>query len=520
VIGAIPTAAPNEVGTLDVTLTNPPIQVNVLDTQNNLSTAQVGVGQTAPLQATVSGACNFQPQTATWYVGQNGNYVEGGNSTLGTIAPDSKANLVTYTAPATVPNNPTVTIEATSDAVPSIFGTATITINAAPVITVSITPSTPQTVDFLGSTGNSDVNYQATLTGTTSNDVTWEVNGYVGGDDTCQNSDGNPCGIGTISSNPGSPLQATYTAPAAIPSPATVNITAVFAGPPQVVSNSDPVTIVSPPPPPPTISIVPTSIFAIIPGQTLMPQAGFGCPGGGCNNVVDWSLSLPSNEGGSCTVATPCGSLSLATGACPENNPLECQNTSNSPNLIYSSPTSIPSDPWDVTLTATLDADQSVQATATIEITASATTSISISPSNPTIQAGSSGTITFTATVVNLPVGQDVTWTLGCDSLAPNGDNCGFFAFPPGSSGPGCISDGQGQKECYAQAAVKDPPNVNITYTPPTALGSSFLANVCDETQGTNGGVLLTASVEGEGNCTAGTTSSCLAQTCITVTPP
>jgi hypothetical protein len=512
VIGAIPTAATNEVGTVDVALTNPPIQVNVVDTQNNSSTAQVGVGLTVPLQATVTNSCTVQ--TATWYVGQNGDFIEGGNSTLGTIAPDSQANQVTYTAPATVPSNPTVTIEATSDAVPSIFGTATITINPAPVITLSITPSTPQTVDFQGSTGNADVEYFATISGTTSNAVTWEVNGYPGGDDTCQNG-GVPCGIGTIGpdpANPSNPLQALYTAPVAVPSPPTVNVTAVFAGPPAVVSNSDPVTIVTPPPPPPTISIVPASIFPIIPGQTLSPQADIGCPGGGCNNVVDWSLSLPTNEGGSCTTLTPCGSLSLATGPCPGGNPLECQNTNNSPNLVYSSPTSIPSDPWDVTLTAILDADQSVQATAQIEITASATASISISPTNPTIQAGSNGTITFTATIINAPAGTKVNWTLLCDSLAPNsGEWC--YDFSGDGGGPGCL--GVNEKFCFtnSQEAL---PSTPATYFPPAALGSQFQGNVCTSTQGTNGMVPLIASITA-GNCN---TTSCTAQACITVTPP
>ena len=504
VIGAIPAAAPNEAGTLDVTLTSPAIQVNVVDTQNNSSAAQVGVGQTAPLQATVTNSCTVQ--TASWYVGQNGNYVEGGNSTLGTIAPESHANVVTYTAPASVPSNPVVTVEAKADALPSAVGTATITINSAPIIILSITPSTPQTVDFQGSTGNADVEYFATITGTTSNDVTWEVNGYVGGDDTCVNSQGNPCGIGTIGpdpANPGNPLQALYTAPVAVPSPPTVNVTAVFAGPPQVVSNSDPVTIVTPPPPPPTITITPGTVFPIIPGQTLMPTASITCPGGGCNQVVDWSLSLAS--GVACTVAT-CGSL----------NPLQTDGAA----TTYTSPTSIPTDPYYVNLTATDDSDQSVQATAQIEITASATTSISISPTNPTVQAASGGTITFTATVINAPAGDsNVTWEMGCNSLAPFvgtfADNCGFYSSPPGFSGPGCISDSQGNKQCTAAAGLVDPPSVNITYTPPQVLGSSFTTNACTSTQGTNGIVPLTATVGG--NCNA---DSCTAQTCITVTPP
>ena len=494
VIGAIPDAAPTKADAVDLTLTIPQVTINVLDTQNQQSTVQVGVGQTIPFEATVKTPCGAQ--TATWYVGQNGNYVEGGNSTLGTISPDVAANLVTYTAPATVPSNPTVVIKATADAAPSDFSTATVTINSHPVITVSITPSTPQTVVFLGAPGNSNVNYQATVAGTTNTELTWEVNGIPGGDNTCA------CGVGTIDvPNALVPTQATYTAPAAVPSPATVQVTAVSVPFPTVVSNADPVTIINPPPPPPTITIEPSTIFPIIPGQTLNPSAEIVCENGGCNQVVDWSLSLPS--GVPCTVAT-CGSL----------NPTQTNNQA----TTYSSPPSIPTDPYFVNLTATDDSDQSVFNTVRIEITSSATTSLSISPTNPTIQAGSASLITFTATLVNAPADTPVQWELQCNSLAPApGENCGVF-FPPPLYGPGCISDPSGHEECHAAFAINDPPSVSITYIPPEQLGTgNFVPNSCISVSGpSNGLVPLVASVSG-GNCPGGL---CEVTACITVTPP
>lgn len=489
VIGAVPAAATNEVGTLDVTLTSPVVTVNVIDTQNNLSSVQVGVGQTAPFQGTVTTSCGVT--TATWYVGQNGNYTEGGNSTLGTVSPDVNANLVTYTAPASVPSNPVVTIKATADAAPANFGTATVTINPAPVVTVLITPSSPQTVAIDNGVENSNVNYQATVAGTTNTDVTWEVNGIPGGDNTCA------CGIGPINvPDPSIPTQAVYTAPAAVPSPPTVNITAVSVPYPNVVSNADLVTITNPPPPPPTITIDTLDIFPIIPGQTLNPSATIGCENGGCSLLVDWSLSLPS--GAPCTVAT-CGSL----------NPTQ---TNSAQATTYSSPTSIPTDPYYVNLTATDDADQSVQDTVQIEITNSAIASISISPTNPTIQAGSNGIITFTATVINAPAGTEVSWTMLCNSLAPqSGEWC--YDFSGDGGGPGCL-DVTG-KECFtnSQSAL---PSVPANYTPPAALGSFFQGNACTSTQSANGMVPIAASIS-SGNCQG---ESCSATACITVTPP
>jgi hypothetical protein len=485
VIGAVPHAAPNESATVDVTLTNPPIQVNVVDTQNGLSTAQVGVGQTLPLQASVKNSCTVQ--TATWYVGQNGNYVEGGNSTLGTISPVSQADVVTYAAPATVPNNPTVMIKATADAAPSFFGTATVTINPAPVITVSISPSTQQTVEILG-TGNSDVNYHATVAGTTNTDVIWQVNNTPGGDNTCG------CGIGTIGpdpAHPGDPTYAVYTAPASVPNPATVNVTAVSVPYPNVVSNADPVLITNPPPPPPSVSI--ENLYPIIPGQTEPVSANV--QNAGSSTIVDWSLSLPS--GVACTVAT-CGTIIPAQ-------------TNNAP-TTYTAPQSIPTDPYYVNITATLDAYQNVQATAQMEITGNATASISITPTNPTIQAGSSGTITFTATVINAPAGTDVNWNLQCNSLAPQ-PNEWCYDFSGDGGGPGCLD--VTSKLCFTNTQSA-PPSTPATYYPPKALGSNFQVNACSSTQGTDGMVPLVATITA-GNCN---TTSCTAQACITITPP
>src|SRR5208337_469037 len=114
---------------------------------------------------------------------------------------------VTYTAPAAVPTPATVTLTATSVADVTKSAPATITISAGPVpISVSISPtsaSLPVT---------KQQQFAATVTNDSSNQgVSWQVNGVTGGTPT----------FGTVSTG------GLYTAPAAVPTPATFNVSAV-----------------------------------------------------------------------------------------------------------------------------------------------------------------------------------------------------------------------------------------------------------------------------------------------------
>ncbi|HZP62475.1 MAG TPA: hypothetical protein VFB28_03590 [Terriglobales bacterium] len=479
VISAIPNAAPTQAASLDLTLTNPVITVKVIDSQTNQSAIPIGINQTAPFQGTVSTPCGAQ--TATWYVGQNGTFVEGGNATLGTISPDVLANDVIYTAPATVPTSPTVTIKATADAAPSIFGTATVTINPFPVYEVIISPSTPQTVQVDNGNGISSIPYSAIVVGTTDTALNWEVNGEIGGDSS----------IGTITPNGGDPTQATYLAPMTIPSNPKVNITAVSVPFPTVVSNTDQVTIVNNGPPPPSVTI--EALYPLIPGQAEPVTADV--QNAGSNTTVNWTLSLPG--GGLCN-STVCGTILPAQ-------------TNNVP-TTYTAPQSIPTDPYYVNITATLAAYPNVHNTATMEITSTATASVSITPTDPTIQAGSAQNITFNATVINAPAGTDVTWQLGCNSLAPQ-PNEWCFDFSGDGGGPGCLD--VTSKECFTNTQSA-PPSTPAIYDPPGTLGGNFQLNACTSTQTANGMVPLTVTISA-GNCTA---TSCTAQACITITPP
>ena len=140
-----------------------------------------------------------QNQGVTWSLSGTGC----SGATCGTLTNVTTTG-ATYTAPATAPSPNTVTLKATSVADSTKSSSATITITAP--VAVSVSPV------------SASVNVTKTqqFTATVSNDsqnkgVVWQVNGVTGGDAT----------HGTISTG------GLYTAPASLPSPASVTISAV-----------------------------------------------------------------------------------------------------------------------------------------------------------------------------------------------------------------------------------------------------------------------------------------------------
>ena len=130
-------------GSAQATITNPSSTVTVAVSTNPVVT-QVYTSTLQPFITTVTGSTNT---AVTWYVqGQ-----QGGNATFGTI--DTSGN---YTAPASVPSQPTVVIEAVSQADPTAIGTDSITVVAAPTAS---TPA-PQTVSP-GGTANFSMSLNA-----------------------------------------------------------------------------------------------------------------------------------------------------------------------------------------------------------------------------------------------------------------------------------------------------------------------------------------------------------------------
>jgi hypothetical protein len=238
------------------------------------SSASVRVGHGQTFTATVTGA----PAGATWTV----NAIAGGNSVVGMI--DSSGH---YTAPLNVPSPATVTVRAASTASPATTGSASVTILPPPSIT-SVTPSpvtvgaftltvngagfnAGSTIAFNGAalpttfvsatrltgTGNATApkasvpvvvttadgetsntitvavvakpavtitiapasasvrvrrtrQFTATVTNASNTSAIWKVNGVTGGNGT----------VGTISTS------GLYTAPTAVPSPASVTVSA------------------------------------------------------------------------------------------------------------------------------------------------------------------------------------------------------------------------------------------------------------------------------------------------------
>src|SRR6266576_3592244 len=188
-VAAVSQADPTKSGSAQVTIT-PAAVVRV--TISPVS-ATVGAGGTQQFTATVQNTSNT---AVTWQVSG----VTGGNATVGTI---SSSGL--YTAPAVVPNPATVTVTAVSQADPTKSGSAQVTITPAAVVRVTISPVSA-TVGVGGTQ-----QFTATVQNTSNTAVTWQVSGVTGGNAT----------VGTISSS------GLYTAPAVVPNPATVTVTAV-----------------------------------------------------------------------------------------------------------------------------------------------------------------------------------------------------------------------------------------------------------------------------------------------------
>jgi hypothetical protein len=170
------------------TVTINPVAVSISPTS-----ASVPTNATQQFTATVSGTSNT---AVNWQV----NGVAGGNSTVGTI---STSGL--YTAPSTVPSPATVTVAAVSQADSTKSAPATVTVTAQAQVSVSVAPASASV-----QVANTQ-QFTATVTGTSNTAVTWQVNGVTGGNST----------VGTITSS------GLYTAPSAVPSPATVTVTAI-----------------------------------------------------------------------------------------------------------------------------------------------------------------------------------------------------------------------------------------------------------------------------------------------------
>ncbi|HVB39453.1 MAG TPA: hypothetical protein VNE83_01035, partial [Terriglobales bacterium] len=203
----------------------------------------VNVGSAQAFTATVTGASD----SVTWSVNQ----VPGGNATVGTIDGNG-----VFTAPAQIPSPALEAITATSTADLTQSATAAVTIVGP--LTVTVAPSTATLK------ANATQQFTATVVNALDPSVTWSVNATAGGS----------ASAGTISSS------GLYTAPAAVPGPTQVSVTAT--------SNQDPtrtgqatVTLQ----PPVAVQVTPATVTVNL-GAT---QAFAAAVTGAANTTVHWS---------------------------------------------------------------------------------------------------------------------------------------------------------------------------------------------------------------------------------------
>ena len=237
-------------------LAPPPINVAVAP-----STPTVVVNALQQFAATVTGSADT---SVTWSVSG----AVGGNATVGTITSTGL-----FQAPASVPSPATVTITAVSLADNTVSASAQATIanpSATVTVAVSANPATAQV--YTGSTQS----FTATVAGTTNSAVTWYVEGESGGNAT----------FGTIDTS------GNYTAPASVPSPATVVI--------EAVSQAD------------ATAIGTDSITIVLAPSAPQPAAQSVSAGGTAN----FSLALTADTGSADQAITlSCLQSSLPTGA-------------------------------------------------------------------------------------------------------------------------------------------------------------------------------------------------------------
>lgn len=283
---------------------------------------------------------NTTDTSVSWSV----NGTAGGSAAMGTITPDGA-----YTAPVDLPSPATVQVSATSHADATKSDTAALTITSD--ITLSMTPN-PASVE-LGA--NQGFLAKVASSGHPDTAVRWSVSSAA-----C------PSGCGAVDTS------GNYTAPAILPSPPSVTLTAQSVADPSkqisavvTITSNFSLQLAAP-------SSVPVGGTAAI-VATLTPV-----PGSAPSSVLAWALSGPGCSG------TSCGTLSVVTTQSAGGNAA-------AESATYTAPATAPS-PNSVTVTVTPQADPSKKAQATLAIQPGV--SVSLSPTTATLAANHRVTLT------------------------------------------------------------------------------------------------------------------------------
>jgi hypothetical protein len=282
---------PSKSGSATVTITSgTAVGISVSPT-----TAQVGGGAQEQFRATVTGSSHT---AVTWTItglGCAGNI-------CGTVSPSGL-----FTAPAVPPNPPFFSVTATSVADPTKSASATVTI--VPEVHVTISPTSAKLAP------SASGQFSAQVTGSSNTSVSWSVSGTG-----CA---GSSCGKITATG--------LYTAPASVPNPSVVTVTAKSLAD-TIKSASAQVSVVSPV----SITISPTTALL-----TSGAQRQFRAQVGGSSNLgVTWTVS-----GAGC-MGSACGTISAG---------------------LYTAPATVPN-PATVKVTATAQADTSQSASAVVTV--------------------------------------------------------------------------------------------------------------------------------------------------------
>ncbi len=418
------------------------VQVSVSPTVANAT-----VGTSLAFMSTVLGSTNT---VVNWSVAG----IPNGNSTVGTI---SAAGV--YTAPVTVPSPATVTVVATSQAAPTAFAAALVTILSPTQIAVAVGPATATVAT------NAIQQFNATVTGTLNTLVTWQVNGIVGGNGT----------IGTIS------LSGLYTAPSAVPLPNTVTVTAVsqvnptaFGSATVLVTGSSLV----------TVSVSPSTLNLGTGGSVQF----FATVNGTTNTAVTWRVNGIS--GGNSVDGT------ITAGG------------------VYTAPNTIPT-PATLTVTATSVADPTASGFASVTIILPPVPiAVQVTPSTASLHVNNQ--LQFSAAVTgttNPGVDWSVNLVKGGSASTGLITTAGVYTAPASVPGSGTVTvtaTSQQDPTKSSSSAVTILAQATITMTPTTVtvqtgLGVQFFAVV---TGLSNTGVTYKVNNVLGGNSTVGTINS------------
>jgi len=284
---------PTKSGSATVTITSGgAISISISPT-----TAQVGIGGQQQFTATVSGSSNT---AVTWTISGTGC----AGTTCGTITTSGL-----YTAPAVPPSPPFFSVKATSVADPSKSASASVTV--VTVITVGISPTTAKLAP------SASQQFTAQVGGSSNTTVSWTLSG--------SGCTGSACGKITTAG--------LYTAPAVVPNPPSVVVTATSQADPSKSASAQ-VTIAVPI----SVTISPTSALVTLGAQRQFQAAVTGST----NTSVTWSVS-----GSGCS-GSACGTISSAG--------------------LYTAPAAVPTPPT-VKVMATAQADTSQSASAVVTLT-------------------------------------------------------------------------------------------------------------------------------------------------------